>query len=100
MATSPGMKAALRIWMLLVTAVVLPNSSCGSDVSRVPCASDSDQSTCLQPERCVWRHLGASSGYFCATLCEAGGACPNGESCRTGVASSCMTCQDLLDVCE
>ena len=46
MATSPGMKAALRIWMLLVTAVVLPNSSCGSDVSRVPCASDSDQSTC------------------------------------------------------
>ena len=94
------MKAALRTWLLLVTAVVLANASCGSEVSRVPCAGDSDQSTCPPSETCVWRHLGASSAYVCATLCEADGACPNGTSCRTGAASSCTTCENLLDVCE
>ena len=94
------MKAALRIGMLLVTAVVLSNSSCGSDGSRVLCVGESEQSTCPPSERCVWRHLGASSAYVCATLCDAGGACPNGTSCQTGAASSCMTCENLLDVCE
>jgi hypothetical protein len=94
------MEAALRIWMLLVAAAMLPNSSCGSDVSRVPCAGESEQSTCPQSQSCVWRHLGASSAYVCATLCDAGGACPNGTSCRPDAASSCMTCENLLDVCE
>ena len=94
------MKAARWIGMLLVTAAVLSGGSCGSDVSRVPCAGDSEQSTCPPSQTCVWRHLGASSAYFCATLCDAGGACPNGTSCRMDAASSCMTCENLLDVCE
>jgi len=88
------MIAALRISALV--AIVLASSSCGSHTSRTLCAGESDQTTCAQNDRCVWMN----QAYVCATPCGNANACASGRACKTGAASSCATCQDLIDVCE
>jgi hypothetical protein len=71
-----------------------------AETSRNRCQSDSDVTTCGSVASCVWTRAGNETGYFCAIICNGGGACPSGQSCVPEVARSCQTCQDLVDVCE
>jgi hypothetical protein len=91
----------LRSWagLSLLFASLLLGGGCAQS-SRMVCQGDSDVSTCGAGASCVWMHVGNESGYFCAIDCTGGGACPSGQACVTEAASSCQTCDDLLDVCE
>jgi hypothetical protein len=84
---------------LVLVASLAVIASCG-DAGRTRCQGDTDVTTCGASESCVWMNDGSASAYFCVTTCSGGAACPAGESCRSGAASSCSTCQDLIDICE
>jgi hypothetical protein len=92
-----AMNHVVRAFTLLALSAALGDGACDKSPSRVRCTGEADTMTCKSPEECAWIHDGA--GYFCASLC-AGGACSSGHACKTGAASSCQTCQDLLDICE
>jgi hypothetical protein len=73
------------------------------DSLRTPCAgegAEGDSTVCRDGQDCLWLNLGSESGYFCGTVCGPKSSCPAGLTCKTGGASGCMTCQDLIDVCE
>jgi hypothetical protein len=75
-------------------------------MTRTACGSDAGQSACASGESCLWingsgsGYSGNSAGYFCATVCDAKTPCASGQACKAAAASSCMTCQDLLGICQ
>jgi len=81
--------------LLFLLLVAVPG--CGSGRGVTACAVDAGHSTCAAGNECLWLRGG---GYFCVARCGADGGCPRGGLCATGGASSCPTCQDLIDVCE
>ena len=86
---------AMRFAVLM--ALLLGGAACDD---RLKCSGDSDQNTCPQGETCVWLGLDGKQGYFCAQICSAEEPCGSGETCKANRASSCQTCQDVLDVCD
>ena len=84
--------------LLGLTLAVGSAAACDRSTNRARCVGEADAATCQRGETCSWLHDGAD--YFCATLCSQGRLCPSGLTCKTGAASSCQTCQDLLDICE
>jgi hypothetical protein len=89
-----------RAFLSVVAGAILVVTSCGGlGHSRKRCEPE-DASPCRSGEECLWVHDGDNSGYFCARTCSQASACPDGESCKAGGASGCMTCQDLVDICE
>lgn len=85
--------------LLFLAAACLFVTSCDGGHGRKRCEAP-DATSCGSSESCLWVHDGNDSGYFCALPCSSDKSCPNGESCKAGAASSCATCQDLIDVCE
>ena len=83
--------------LALALAAAVEDGGCDNSPSRVHCTGETDTATCQSPDKCVWIHDGA--GYFCASLCAAG-TCSSGHACKTGAASSCQTCENLIDICE
>jgi hypothetical protein len=92
-----AMNQVVRAFTLLALSATLGGGACDKSPSRVRCTGEADTATCKSPGKCAWIHDGA--GYFCASLCAAG-ACSSGHVCKSGAASSCQGCQDLLDICE
>jgi hypothetical protein len=85
--SAPGLCALLALVAFI---------GCGSGRGVTACAGDAGHSTCAAGNECLWLHSG---GYFCVARC-ANGACRAGGLCVSNGASSCPTCQDLIDVCE
>jgi hypothetical protein len=83
----------------LLLASLLLGGACAQS-SRTPCQGGSDTSTCGPGATCLWMQVGNESGYFCAIDCTGGAACPTGQACVAEAATSCQTCDNLLDVCE
>ena len=75
--------------------VALALGGCASGSAPPRCAPDGG-AACADGTACLWLRGG---GYFCVSTC-ASGFCPVGRTCQTGGASSCATCDDLLDICE
>ena len=69
---------------------------CSSGSGLVPCSADGGASACPIGTECLWLRGG---GSYCVAIC-ASGLCTGGRSCQIGGASSCATCDDLIDVCE
>lgn len=87
--------------MLFVISMAATCDKAKNGSNRRTCPDEGDASSCQVGESCLWVHLGNESGYFCAFECDPGGTtCRSGQTCGTGNASSCMTCQNLLNVCE
>jgi hypothetical protein len=86
-----NIRSAARVG--LVAFVLL---GCSSGNGLVRCAADGGGAPCAADTECLWLHGG---GSFCVATC-ATGLCTDGRSCQIGAASSCATCDDLIDVCE
>jgi hypothetical protein len=85
-----------RTTLLVSFGAAVLLGGCGDRLQLRACTADAGASTCAAGFECLWL---ASGGYFCVARCV-DGSCPSGGSCRSGGASSCATCQDLIDVCE
>jgi len=72
--------------------------ACDDKPSRVPCPGEQSATTCAQGQECLWLH--GANGYFCGAVCGVGAPCSASQTCKTGAASSCATCDDVVDVCE
>ncbi|HVV50440.1 MAG TPA: hypothetical protein VHO06_12315 [Polyangia bacterium] len=83
-----------RTFAVLLALAAL--AGCGTARGRTACDPDAGGASCPIGTQCLWLR---SAGYFCLTPC-AGGTCPSGQLCSRGVASSCMTCTNVLDICE
>lgn len=92
------MDHVLRAIALLMLSAALAGAACDEATTRARCTSETDTTVCKSAETCVWIHDGA--GFFCAVQCSVGTTCPGGLSCKTAAASSCQTCQDVLDICD
>jgi len=88
----------LRLSFALIMASGL-SCQVGPTGPRQSCTGSGDTS-CPVSQTCLWLHATQGAGYFCGKLCTGGAACPSGQTCVTGAGSSCMTCQDVVDVCE
>ena len=94
-------RAALSVWFAVCGV------TCGPHDELRPCIQSDIPSDCLtvarppeRPESCLWVHDGTNSGYRCVVSCSGGTPCPGELACTMNGASSCMTCQDVIDVCE
>jgi len=81
---------------LLALALAFSFLGCSSANGLVPCAADGGAAACAADTECLWLRTG---GSFCVARCGSG-ACTGGRTCQSGGASSCATCDDLIDVCE
>jgi hypothetical protein len=94
-----GMRAVRPWWLCGSLVLALFGVACEhARPTRARCSEDPDAAGCPQGQQCVWIH--ANNGLFCAVDCGAGGGCEAGQICKSGAASSCQTCPDIVDVCE
>jgi len=85
--------------LLVLLASCVAGVTCSS-TARTACGSDAGPTTCASGQSCLWINAGSGSGYFCAMVCDAKAPCASGQACKAAAASSCMTCDDLLGICE